>query len=45
MNGIFITKIVGKELVRTGLNTMAVWGIAAFVAYIGDYILGGIIDG
>lgn len=43
--GIIRGKIVGRGLVRTGLNTMAVGGIAAFVAYIVGYILGGIING
>jgi vacuolar iron transporter family protein len=42
--GIIRGKIVGKGLVRTGLNTMAIGGIAAFVAYIVGYMLGEIIS-
>jgi vacuolar iron transporter family protein len=38
--GIVRGKIVSKPLLRTGLNTLAVGGIAASVAYVIGYILG-----
>jgi vacuolar iron transporter family protein len=38
--GIVRGKIVNKSLLRTGLNTLAVGGIAASVAYVIGYILG-----
>jgi vacuolar iron transporter family protein len=38
--GIVRGKIVGKSLLRTGINTLAVGGIAASVAYVIGYILG-----
>jgi len=37
-------KIVGKGIIRTGLNTMAVGGIAASVAYIVGYVSGEVIN-
>jgi vacuolar iron transporter family protein len=33
-------KIVKRSLLRTGINTLAVGGIAASVAYIVGYLLG-----
>ena len=38
--GIVRGKIVNKSLLRTGINTLAVGGIAAFVAYVIGYLLG-----
>ena len=38
--GIVRGKIVNKSLLRTGINTLAVGGIAAFVAYVVGYLLG-----
>jgi len=38
--GIIRGKIVDKSLLRTGLNTLAVGGIAASVAYVIGYLLG-----
>jgi hypothetical protein len=38
--GIVRGKIVSKPLLRAGLNTLAVGGIAASVAYVIGYILG-----
>jgi vacuolar iron transporter family protein len=38
--GIVRGKIVKKSLLRTGINTLAVRGIAASVAYIVGYLLG-----
>ena len=38
--GIVRGKIVNKSLLRTGLNTLAVGGIAAFVAYVIGHLLG-----
>ena len=37
--GIVRGKIVKKSLLRTGINTIAVGGIAASVAYIAGYLL------
>jgi len=42
--GIIGGKIVGKGIIRTGLNTMAVGGIAASVAYIVGYVSGEVIN-
>jgi vacuolar iron transporter family protein len=38
--GIVRGKIVNKSLLRTGINTLAVGGIAAFVAYVVGHLLG-----
>jgi vacuolar iron transporter family protein len=38
--GIVRGKIVNKSLLRTGINTLAVGGIAASVAYVIGYLLG-----
>jgi len=38
--GIVRGKIVNKSLLRTGINTLAVGGIAASVAYVVGYLLG-----
>jgi VIT1/CCC1 family predicted Fe2+/Mn2+ transporter len=38
--GIVRGKIVSKSLLRTGINTLTVGGIAASVAYVIGYILG-----
>ena len=40
MIGIVRGKIVNKSLLRTGINTLAVGGIAAFVAYVVGHLLG-----
>ncbi len=42
--GIIRGKIVGKGLVRTGLSTTAVGGIAASVAYMVGYLLGEVVN-
>jgi VIT1/CCC1 family predicted Fe2+/Mn2+ transporter len=38
--GIVRGKIVNKSLLRTGINTLTVGGIAASVAYVVGYLLG-----
>lgn len=42
--GIIRGKVVGKGLIRTGLSTMGVGGIAAIVAYSVGYVLGEVLN-
>ena len=35
--------VVGRSLIRTGLNTLSIGGIAAFVAYLVGYLMSEII--
>jgi vacuolar iron transporter family protein len=41
--GIIRGLVVGKSMIRTGLNTLTIGGIAALVAYVVGYLLGEII--